>query len=157
VSRGNYSAGKREREAERARKKQDKANRRAHRREMGPGEIPVVDVTDITGGLPSIEQAMSNMERRATEGRAAATIPVRLFVGSLGDEVSGELLRELFEEIGPVVEAVVVFDRDTRRSRGFGFVTMADRKDAARAIDELHGYELHGRRLAGNVATQRSR
>lgn len=157
MSRGNYSAGKREREAERARKKQDKASRRAHRREMGPGDIPIVDAADITGGLPSIEQAMSDMERRATEGRSAATIPVRLFVGSLSDETSGEDLRVLFEEIGPVVEAVVVFDRDTRRSRGFGFVTMADRKDAARAIDEFDGFEVRGRRMAVNVATQRSR
>lgn len=149
--------GKREREAERARQKQEKAARKAMRRETGPGRIEVVSAAEATRGIPSTEEALLAMERRANEGRAAASIPVRLFVGSLGDEINGEDLRVAFAEFGPVIEAVVVLDRDTRRSRGFGFVTMGSRKDAVRAIEALDGAEMKGRRIAVNVATERSR
>ncbi len=154
---GNYSGGKREREAERARQKQEKAQRKAQRREAGSSGFEVVSAEEATRGIPSTEDALRDMERKATEGRSAASIPVRLFVGSLGDEIGGEDLRAAFEPFGPIVEAVVVLDRDTRRSRGFGFVTMANRKDAPRAIDALDGSELKGRRIAVNVATDRSR
>jgi len=51
----------------------------------------------------------------------------------------------------------VVKDRDTGRSRGFGFVVMTDRKDASKAIDKLNGAELDGRNIVVNVATERSR
>ncbi len=154
---GNYSGGKREREAERARQKQEKAQRKAQRREAGPGRVEVVSAAEATRGIPSTEEALLAMERRANEGRSAATIPVRLFVGSLGDEINGEDLRVAFAEFGPIVEAVVVLDRDTRRSRGFGFVTMANRKDAPRAIEALDGAEIKGRRIAVNIATDRAR
>jgi hypothetical protein len=154
---GNYSPAKREREAEKARKKQEKAERRMQKRERGPRDIPIVSADEITGGLPSVEEAMRAMETRATAPRSAATIPARLFVGSLSDDTNGEHLRAAFSEFGPVAEAVVVLHRETRTSRGFGFVTMADRKDAAAAIDALHGSELNGRRIVVNVATERQR
>ena len=56
---------------------------------------------------------------------------------------------------GEVSDAVVIEDRDTGRSRGFGFVTMADRKDASKAIDAMDGSELDGRTIVVNVATER--
>jgi hypothetical protein len=156
VSRG-YNSNKRQREDARGRKQQDKARRRAEKREIGPQDIPVVSAADLMRDLPSVDDAMRALERRSSEPRAAATVPARLFVGGISDEVSEQELAEAFATIGPVADAVIVLDRDTRMSRGFGFVTMADRKDAPRAIETLDGADLKGRRIVVNVATERSR
>jgi hypothetical protein len=157
MSRGHVTSNKRQRDTDKARKKQDKAARRQEKRERGPREIPVVTAADVQRGLPSIEEAMRNIERRGQESRAASTIPARLFVGGLSDEVTEEDLRTAFGAIGQVADAVVMVDRETRSPRGFGFVTMADRKDAPRAISELDGTDLKGRALVVNVATERAR
>src|SRR5690606_17700122 len=147
MSRGTYSLGKRQREADKARKKQEKAERRRERRERGPQEIPVVSAEELTGGLPSTEEALRAMEHRAQAPRSAAAIPFRLFVGGLSRETTAESLRAAFSEYGPVSDAVVVMDRETGSSRGFGFVTMENRKDAPRAIEGLHGAVLDGRTI----------
>ena len=63
----------------------------------------------------------------------------------------------MFGKFGKVTDAVVVSDRDTGKSRGFGFVVMEDRKDAAKAIQELDGSELDGREIVVNLATERKR
>jgi len=148
------SVGKRKREAEKARKKREKAEKRWERRERGPAEIPITTADEITGDLAA-EEAMR--ARRAAEPRAASAIPSRLFVGGLSWETNEDELRKAFEEFGSVTDAIVVCDRDTGKSRGFGFVVMEDRKDAARAIDELSESELNGRRIVVNVATERKR
>ena len=57
----------------------------------------------------------------------------------------------------PVADAIVMRDRDTGKSRGFGFVTMESRKDAAKAVQTLNGAELDGSNLVVSVATERSR
>jgi RNA recognition motif-containing protein len=146
---------KRAREAEKARKKREKADRRADRRDRGPGEIEIVSASDMTGDLPTISEALQQMERGGGESRSAATIPCRLFVGGLSWNLSSGDLREVFEEVGEVVDCVVMTDRATGRSRGFGFVTMADRKIAQKVIDELNGAEVDGRRIVVNIATER--
>ena len=61
----------------------------------------------------------------------------KLFVGSLPWSVSDEELKETFEKHGPVVSAKVITDRDTRRSRGFGFVEMESSSDASNAISSI--------------------
>lgn len=154
---GYHTANKRQRENDRARKKEEKAQRRAERRASGPAEIEVVSASSLMDGAPSTEEAMRRIEARATEERSAGTIPARLFVGGLADEASDQDLRQAFAAIGPVTEAVIVRDRVTRAPRGFGFVTMSDRRDAPRAIEMLDGSELHGRRIAVKVATERTR
>ena len=156
MSRGSsYSQEKRQREAERARKKQEKAERRAQqRRERGPSE-EIVSAEDVTGALPSIEEAMAAITNRAAAPSGAAPIPCRLFVGSLSWETTAEDLRRAFAAFGVVTDAIVVTDRGTGRSRGFGFVTMQDRKNAAKAIEGLHNSELNGRTIAVNVSTER--
>lgn len=155
MSRGTYSPNKRQRENDKARKKRDKMERRQRKREDGPGEIEVTTAAEILGDIPSVEEAMRNMERRRDEDRGAAGFPARLFVGSLSFDTTSESLREAFEEFGKVIEAVVVTDRDTGKSRGFGFVTLEDSKDAKRAIAELSDSELDGRRIVVNTATDR--
>ena len=153
----NFSPGKRARELEQARKKQDKANRRAARRDRAPGETEFVSAAEVQGNLPSIEEAMRQIENPGAVSRSASSIVARLFVGSLSDETTEADLREAFGQFGLVADAIVMVDRDTRAPRGFGFVTMADRRDAPKAIEALHGAEVTGRNIVVNVATERSR
>jgi RNA recognition motif-containing protein len=155
VSRGNYSAGKRQRDADKAQRKRDKAERRALKRERGPAPEEFTTMEAVVGNLPSSEQALRNMAMRQAAPRAAATLPCRLFVGGLSFETRDDTLRSAFEQHGPVADAVVMQDRSTGKSRGFGFVTMANRKDAARAIAALDGAQLDGRSLVVKVATER--
>ena len=157
MSRGEYSMGKRQRDVEKARKKKDKAERRARKRERGKGEVPVTTAEEMNSGLPTIAEAMAALEGNQTANRGASAIPCRLFVGSLSWDTSREVLEQAFLKFGPVQDAVVVLDRDTGRSRGFGFVTMADRKHAAQAVDQMDGAEIDGRRIVVNVATERRR
>ena len=71
----------------------------------------------------------------------------KLFVGGLPFATSNDQLRDLFAEIGEVASATVVTDRDTGRSRGFGFVEMATPEAAEEAINRLNGRDYEGRRL----------
>jgi RNA recognition motif-containing protein len=71
----------------------------------------------------------------------------KLFVGGLSYSTSNERLREVFAESGEVQSATVVTDRETGRSRGFGFVEMATNEEAEKAIARLNGQEVDGRRL----------
>jgi RNA recognition motif-containing protein len=80
----------------------------------------------------------------------------RLYVGNLSFTVTSEELQELFEQVGPVKSAQVLSDRETGRSRGFGFVEMDDSADADAAIDQLDGQEYAGRRLTVNDAKPRT-
>ncbi len=80
----------------------------------------------------------------------------KLFVGSLPWSVSDEELKETFEKHGTVVSAKVITDRDTRRSRGFGFVEMESSSDASNAISALNDSELNGRNIVVNEAKARS-
>jgi RNA recognition motif-containing protein len=77
---------------------------------------------------------------------------VKIFVGGLSFSTSSERLREAFAAVGPVESATVVTDRDTGRSRGFGFVEMATAEDANTAVGRLNGTELDGRRINVEVA-----
>ncbi|MFN7623617.1 MAG: RNA recognition motif domain-containing protein [Acidobacteriota bacterium] len=77
---------------------------------------------------------------------------VRLYVGNLPFSVTEQDLEQLFSQSGQVDSANVVTDRDTGRSRGFGFVEMETQEAANAAIDALNGYELSGRALTVNEA-----
>ena len=154
---GGYSQNRRQREQQQQRKQQEKAARKAQQREQGRAAPEIVSAESITGPLPSIEDAMRAITEGPGEKRQVASIPCRLFVGGLGTVVTENDLREAFGAFGEVADAVVLKDRTLGESRGFGFVTMASRKDASRAIEALDGSELNGRRLAVNVATERNR
>ncbi len=158
MARSNYSAGKRQREAEKARKKKEKAERQREHRRGGGGDIPIATADEIQGGLMSVEEVMQSIGAKSSEGgERAHAIPSRLFIGGLDWSVTSDQLRRKLEEFGPVTDAIVVLDRDTGDSRGFGFVTMADRKDAAEAIRKLNGKEMEGRTLVVRQATDRQR
>jgi RNA recognition motif-containing protein len=77
-------------------------------------------------------------------------------VGSLPWSVNDEELKETFEKHGTVVSAKVIEDRETRRSRGFGFVEMESSSDAENAMKALNDSELNGRNIVVNEAKSRN-
>jgi|SRR5262245_31872266 RNA recognition motif-containing protein len=79
----------------------------------------------------------------------------RLFVGNLSFNTSEEAIRDAFAEFGEIVEAKLVTDRDTGRSRGFAFVEMTSADAAQKAIQEMNGALLDGRPLRVNLAEAR--
>jgi len=79
----------------------------------------------------------------------------KLYVGNLSFRVTSEDLQEYFAAAGAVESANVVFDRETGRSRGFGFVEMASEDDANNAIAQFNGQEYDGRNMVVNEARPR--
>ena len=79
----------------------------------------------------------------------------KLYVGNLSFRVTSEDLQEYFAAAGAVESANVVFDRETGRSRGFGFVEMASESDANAAIAQFNGQEYDGRNMVVNEARPR--
>ena len=76
----------------------------------------------------------------------------KLFVGSLSYSTTDDSLQAFFATAGTVVSAKVIIDRDTNRSKGFGFVEMGSEEEAQAAIKQLNGKELDGRTIAVNEA-----
>jgi len=83
-------------------------------------------------------------------------VSTKLFVGSLPWSVNDQSLQETFEAHGTVVSAKVIMDRDTGRSRGFGFVEMSDTQEAKEAMTALNNSELNGRNIIVNEAKARN-
>jgi len=79
----------------------------------------------------------------------------KLYVGNLAFDVTSKDLEELFAEAGVCESVAIVSDRDTGRSRGFGFVEMGSNADAQKAIQQLNGRDLQGRALKVNEARER--
>ena len=80
---------------------------------------------------------------------------MKLYVGNLSFQTSSEDLQQLFSQAGTVESASVVEDRDTGRSRGFGFVEMATKEEGEKAIEQFNGTDLAGRNLTVNEARPR--
>jgi RNA recognition motif-containing protein len=80
---------------------------------------------------------------------------IKLYVGNLSFQTSSDDLRDLFAQAGTVETANVVEDRDTGRSRGFGFVEMANKEEGEAAIAQFNGKEFNGRNLTVNEARPR--
>lgn len=76
----------------------------------------------------------------------------RLYVGQLSYSVDSESLAQIFADQGQVVSAKVIMDRDSGRSKGFGFVEMADEEQAQNAISSLNGREVMGRTINVSIA-----
>ncbi|KAF9231151.1 putative glycine-rich RNA-binding protein [Melanogaster broomeanus] len=80
----------------------------------------------------------------------------KLYVGNLSWNTTDETLREAFSKYGQVVDSIVMKDRETGRSRGFGFVTFGSPDEADAAVTALNEQELDGRRIRVNPASTRS-
>lgn len=79
----------------------------------------------------------------------------KLFVGGLPWSMSGHSLKDLFAQYGEIIDAVIISDRATGRSKGFGFVTFAKEEDAEKARQEMSGKDIEGRNIIVNTAKPR--
>lgn len=100
---------------------------------------------DFSVSSPSLFQAIRSMSS------------AKIFVGGISYSTDDMSLREAFARYGEVLDAKVIMDRETGRSRGFAFITYATSEDATAAVQALDGQDLHGRRIRVNYATERSR
>jgi cold-inducible RNA-binding protein len=91
----------------------------------------------------------------STSKEKLTVMAMKLYVGNLSFQTSSEDLQQLFAQAGTVESATVVEDRDTGRSRGFGFVEMASKEDGEKAIQQFNGTDLNGRNLTVNEARPR--
>lgn len=80
---------------------------------------------------------------------------MKIFCGSLPFSLKDDELREFFEEYGEVASAVIISDKFTGRSKGFGFVEMPDDEQARKAIEELNGASVSGRTIVVNKAEEK--
>ncbi|MCK9336712.1 MAG: RNA-binding protein [Arcobacteraceae bacterium] len=80
---------------------------------------------------------------------------MNIYVGNLSYNLSDLDFKDLFEQFGEVVSAKMIKDRETGRSRGFGFVEMSSKEDGKNAIEQLHGKEFQGRTLVVNEAREK--
>lgn len=148
-----YSGGKRNREANRDLKKKQKEERLRRNRELRARGLDP-DVSDIAEAPPPLPEVkledivigVTSQPRREDFG------PVKLFVGSLSLDTTSADLRAAFARFGELVDAVVISDRGTNASRGFGFVTYAASTAADAAMKEMNGAELDGRAIKVNRA-----
>jgi RNA recognition motif-containing protein len=111
-------------------------------------------------GFRGMTQRQENARRRCMSqgGLCPRRIEMsnKLFVGGLSWNTTDEGLRDAFSQFGDIVEAKVVNDRETGRSRGFGFVTMATAANADEAMRALDGSSLDGRSIRVNAAASNS-
>ncbi|NGX33960.1 MAG: hypothetical protein K1060chlam1_00304 [Candidatus Anoxychlamydiales bacterium] len=82
---------------------------------------------------------------------------MKLYVGNLPHATTEQELTDIFAAFGAVVSAKIILDRDTGRSRGFGFVEMGSKEEAEKAIEEMNGKEVGGRTIVVNEARQREK
>ena len=80
----------------------------------------------------------------------------KLYVGGLSYSTTEDDLQNLFVDQGTVLSAVVITDRDSGRSKGFGFVEMSSEQEASNAIDQLNGKNVDGRNIMVNEAKERA-
>jgi len=80
---------------------------------------------------------------------------MNIYVGSLQFKMTEAELKELFEEFGEVSSAKIIMDKYSGRSKGFGFVEMPNAAEAKKAIDELNGKEVQGRKIIVNESIER--
>ena len=81
---------------------------------------------------------------------------MNIYVGSLSFRMREDELRKAFEEFGEVTAARIITDKYSGRSKGFGFVEMPNDAEAKKAIDELNGQEISGRRIVVNESVERT-
>jgi RNA recognition motif-containing protein len=82
-------------------------------------------------------------------------MPKKIYVGNMSYSTTTEELRDLFTQYGEVKDVNIIFDRDTNRSKGFGFVEMENEDAATAAISALNNTDFNGRALKVNVAQDR--
>lgn len=81
---------------------------------------------------------------------------MKIYIGNLPYKLTEDELGDLFDEFGEVISAKIIVDKESGRSKGFGFISMASADDAKRAIEDLDGMELKGRSIKVSEAKPKS-
>lgn len=128
--------------------------------DFGSAEAQVSDMEEEANwgarDFGSAEAQASDLGEQVNEGGfSEPPEDAVLYAGNLPFDVDSERLAQIFEAAGVVEIAEVIYDRETDRSRGFGFVTMSTVEEAAKAVEMFDRYELNGRRLVVNKAAPR--
>jgi hypothetical protein len=152
-----YSGGKRSREANRDLKKREKEDRLRRNRELRARGIEVADdPLDMESAAPlpevKLEDVVIGVASRPRRGDFG---PTKLFIGGLSSDTTTKEIQTAFAPFGEIVDAIVIADRSTGQSRGFGFVTYQSSAAADAAIKQMNGTELDGRTLKVNRAEAR--
>lgn len=153
-----FSGGKRSREANRDLKKKQKEERLRRNRELRAQGIDpdMEDPSVLPEGEPLPEVKLEDVVIGvAPQSRRVDFGPTKLFVGGLGPDTTEADLRAFFAKFGEVVEAVIIPNRSTGQSRGFGFVSYPTAALADAAIKGANGVELDGHPLKVNRAEAR--
>ena len=153
-----FSGGKRNREAARDLKKRQKEERLRRNREMrARGFDPdVIDPSTLPQGAPLPEVKLEDVVISvASKSRRVDFGPTKLFVGGLSPSTTAADLRTFFSRFGELADVVVIPNRSTGQSRGFGFVSYQSSAAAEEAIKEMNGIELDGQPLRVNRADTR--
>jgi cold-inducible RNA-binding protein len=95
------------------------------------------------------------LAREPTRGKGKKLMSMKLYVGNLSFDTSSTELRTMFAQTGKVETVNLIEDRETGRSRGFGFIEMSTNEEGAAAIQKFNGQEVGGRALKVNEAKQR--
>lgn len=115
---------------------------------LNPSGLPNLDliIGAVCFAIPIIIQyvCQKGLERRK--------MSAKLFIGNLDYTVTSDDLRDAFSKFGTVVDAVVITDRETKRSRGFGFVEFSSEEEAKKAVEGMNQQELKGRKINVNEA-----
>jgi RNA recognition motif-containing protein len=153
-----YTGGKRNREASRDLRKKEKEDRLRRNRDLRARGIDpdMPDSPELAENAPlpevKLEDVVIGVASRPRRGDFG---PTKLFVGGLSSETTTEDLRASFSKFGEIIDVIVIADRATSQSRGFGFVTYSSSTVAETAIKEMNGVELDGRTLKVNRAETR--
>ncbi|KAK9671427.1 hypothetical protein RND81_12G029600 [Saponaria officinalis] len=109
----------------------------------------------LFGKVGNILKQSISQSSASTMLNSARYMSTKLFVGGLSYGTDDNSLRDAFSEFGEVADARVITDRDTGRSRGFGFVNFADSESANSAVTAMDGQDLHGRSIRVSIANER--
>jgi len=82
---------------------------------------------------------------------------MNIYIGNLHYNVNEEELKEIFKKYGEVMSVIIITDKYTGRSKGFGFIEMLNDEEANKAIENLNGTEIHGRKINVNQARERGK
>jgi RNA recognition motif. (a.k.a. RRM, RBD, or RNP domain) len=153
-----FSGGKRSREANRDLRKKQKEERLRRNRELRARGIdpdlgdPSADPGDAVLPEVKLEDVVISVARQPRRGDFG---PTKLFIGGLGSTTTAAEIRAFFSRFGELVDAMVVINRSTGQSRGFGFVSYRSALEANQAIAGANGAELDGHPIRVNHAEAR--
>ena len=111
----------------------------AEKAKCGGGSVRGVPTTDVKGG------------NAVNVAYCLAKLGVKVALFTVADETGATMIRQAFSQFGEIEDAIVLTDRETGRSRGFGFVTFKNGPDGDRARQEMNGQQLDGRTINGGL------